>query len=335
MDTRTSLPTWARNLIANITLLIALTAPKDIAKTIVDGSPVRSSNTIFDLIDGLKLMETKEFCPTGIDLSVSDLTGIITKKQNMAKIWPSKCLLTESLKGRQMKLTPELTKEYENLYKAASVKAGKVETMKWYTNKIQRNQARYEAVSGSTKVPWWVIACIHMMESSADFGTHLHNGDPLSARTVHVPAGRPKTHDAPFTWEESAIDALGYDGATGIKEWNLVSTLHFLHGFNGFGYFQGAGQHTTPPRRSPYLWSYTDQYLCGRYVADGKFDPNAVSGQAGCVAMLKSMEARGLIKPLGTPQEPKPEPVEEPKPVAMLQVPVAAFEAFVSACKRV
>ena len=230
-------------------------------------------------------------------------------------------------------LTDELRKEYDVLYATAVVKPEKRETMTWYTNKIQRNQARYQAVATVTKVPWHLIAAIHHMESSGDFSTHLHNGDPLSSKTYHVPAGRPKTHAAPFTWEESAIDALRYDGAAGIKDWNLAQTLYFFECYNGLGYRSGGGQNTTPPRRSPYLWSYTQHYVKGRYVADGKFDPEAVSAQAGCVAMLKSLEARGLIEPLGAP--PTPVPVEEPKPVAMLQVPVAAFEAFVSACKRV
>ena len=229
-------------------------------------------------------------------------------------------------------LTPEMSKEYEDLYESAAVKPDKVETMRWYANRIQKNQARYEAVAAKTGVPWHVIACIHSMESSGDFGTHLHNGDPLSARTVHVPAGRPKTHAAPFTWEESAIDALGYDGATGIKAWNLAATLYFLERYNGLGYKSGGGQRTTPPRRSPYLWSYTQHYVKGRYVADGKFDPEAVSAQAGCVAMLKSLEARGLVKPLSDAPH---VPAEEPKLVTYVQVPVDAFDAFVSACKRV
>lgn len=206
-----------------------------------------------------------------------------------------------------MELTPELAKEYEDLYATAIVKPEKQETMKWYVNNIQRNQARYEAVSAKTAVPWHVIAAIHAMESSMDFGTHLHNGDPLSAKTVHVPAGRPKTHDAPFTWEESAIDALGYDGASSIKVWSLERTLHFLQAFNGFGYLTGAGRATTPPKRSPYLWSYTQHYQRGRYVKDGEFDVNSVSDQAGVVAIFKGLESRKLIAPLGGAVVPPPE----------------------------
>jgi lysozyme family protein len=40
---------------------------------------------------------------------------------------------------------------------------------------------------------------------------------------------------------------------------------------------------------SPYLWSYTDQYQAGKYVADGKYDPTAVSKQPGVVAIMKAL----------------------------------------------
>jgi lysozyme family protein len=208
-------------------------------------------------------------------------------------------------------LTEDLKKEYRDLYKSCTVKPDKVETMAWYVNKIQKNQGRYLAVSKVTGVPWHVIAAIHMMESSGDFSTHLHNGDPLTAKTVHVPAGRPKTHEAPFTWEESAIDALGYDGATNVKTWDLPATLFWCEMYNGSGYRTGAGVNTTPPKRSAYLWSYTNQYVKGRYIEDGHFDPNSVSDQAGCAAIFKSLEARKLIDPLDGMPAPKP---EEPKP---------------------
>ena len=69
-------------------------------------------------------------------------------------------------------------------------------------------RARYASVSAQTGVPWWVIGLIHMMEAGQSFRCHLHNGDPLTARTVQVPAGRPKTGQPPFIWEESAADAL-------------------------------------------------------------------------------------------------------------------------------
>jgi lysozyme family protein len=162
------------------------------------------------------------------------------------------------------------------------------------------NRNRYEAVAEATLVPWYVIAVIHQMESNCNFGTHLHNGDPLTARTTRVPKGRPVTGNPPFTWEFSAIDALGFDK---IDCSSLGAILDSLEKYNGLGYRNGAGKGTTPPETSPYLWSFTDQYLKGKYIEDGKFSSEAVSLQAGCVALFKVLEELANIK-VGKPTTP-------------------------------
>ena len=41
--------------------------------------------------------------------------------------------------------------------------------------------------------------------------------------------------------------------------------------------------------RTPYLWSFSSLESKGRYVADGVFDPNAVSNQCGAATMLKAL----------------------------------------------
>jgi len=74
------------------------------------------------------------------------------------------------------------------------------------------NKARYEAVGEQVGTPWYVIAAIHNLEAGQRVTTHLHNGDPLSGRTTHVPAGRPRTGAPPYSWETSAIDALKVQG---------------------------------------------------------------------------------------------------------------------------
>ena len=104
------------------------------------------------------------------------------------------------------------------------------------TARVVAGQARYETVSAATGVPWFVIGIIHSLEGSSNFKTHLHNGDPLTARTIHVPKGRPITGQPPFTWEDSAVDALKFDNLAGSTKWSLPSTLFRLEGFNGFGY---------------------------------------------------------------------------------------------------
>ena len=63
-------------------------------------------------------------------------------------------------------------------------------------DEIKAARSRYERVSGITLVPWQVIGVIHSREADCDFHCHLHNGDPLTGRTIHVPKGRPLEGDA-------------------------------------------------------------------------------------------------------------------------------------------
>src|SRR5262249_36512267 len=58
--------------------------------------------------------------------------------------------------------------------------------------KILANRAHYDPVTARTGVPVTFIGPAHNRESSLRFNAHLHCGDPLTARTVHVPKGRPK-----------------------------------------------------------------------------------------------------------------------------------------------
>ncbi len=78
------------------------------------------------------------------------------------------------------------------------------------------------------------IAVIHNMEASQNFNKHLHNGDPLTARTVQVPAGRPKKGTPPFSWEDSAADALAIRGLGAKTDWSLAGMLYQLEGYNGW-----------------------------------------------------------------------------------------------------
>lgn len=139
----------------------------------------------------------------------------------------------------------------------------------------------YMMVEAQTKIPWQVVACIHSLESDLSFKSHLHNGDPLTSKTINVPSNRPKKGEPPFTWIESATDALG--GYPRPLIWDLDLKLYFLESYNGMGY-----------RRlkinSPYLWSMTDQYTKGKFVFDGHFDEMAASKQIGAVALLKGLE---------------------------------------------
>lgn len=188
-----------------------------------------------------------------------------------------------------IKLTPTLTKEYEDLFGSCLINPSKQEAVNRVRDKIVTNRLRYEQVEAATQVPWYVIAAIHSLEGSLNFKTHLHNGDPLTGKTVHVPKGRPPG-TPPFTWEASAADALTFDNMKGVKNWTLAVILFKLEGFNGFGYRTKHQDVLTP-----YLWSFTNHYEKGKFVADGKFDPNAVSQQVGAAAILKALTDANII----------------------------------------
>lgn len=141
-------------------------------------------------------------------------------------------------------------------------------------------KARYQAVEKLTGVPWWFIAVVHEREASQNWNTQLGQGDPLNKKSIHVPKGR-----GPFTtWEDGAVDALVNCApyASKNKDWTPGGALTMLEKYNGLGY-------SNKGLPSPYVWAGTDQYVKGKYVADGVFDPNAVDKQLGCAGLLKFM----------------------------------------------
>ena len=161
-----------------------------------------------------------------------------------------------------------------------------------WTSKIERaaqgilkSKADYRTVEAMTGVPWFVVGLIHTMESGGDFKTHLHNGDPLSARTSNVPAGRPNTGIPPFSWSESAADAIRHDKLDHVSEWRLERVAFELEKYNGF---RSRTEHNI---NIPYLWSGTAHYSRGKFVRDNVWDASAVSKQVGCMPILHRLMA--------------------------------------------
>lgn len=179
-----------------------------------------------------------------------------------------------------------LRDEYEQLYSTVEIAPDKKAMIEDAAQRIVAQKSRYEVIEDATGVPWHVIGCIHMLEASQRFDRHLHNGDSLKARTVHVPKNRPIGGAPPFTFEQSAIDALNFDGLAKWDDWSIAGILYKLEGYNGFGY-----RLYHPDVRTPYLWACTNHYTKGKYGADGKFDPNLVSKQVGVAALLLAIEA--------------------------------------------
>jgi lysozyme family protein len=188
------------------------------------------------------------------------------------------------------KLTAVLRQEYDALFETAHVNPESVASVDVVGDHAMNGKDRYLAVADAVGCPWYVVAVIHNLEAGFNFQAHLHNGDPLTARTTHVPKNRPKAGEAPYTWEESAIDALTSHGFDTWDDWAVPGMLFKLEQYNGFGY-----RNHHPDVLSPYLWSFTNHYKGGKFVADGKFDHSAVSKQCGAVAMLERMIARNQV----------------------------------------
>lgn len=182
----------------------------------------------------------------------------------------------------------KIADEYEAMFAAARPMAAHAREIDAVRGRVMKGREAYRLVEADTGVPWAVIGVLHGLEASFSFSRHLHNGDPLTARTRRVPVGRPAHGSPPFTWEESAADALRGHNLHRVAEWSLARTLYEIERFNGFGY-----RYRHAP--SPYLWSFSDQYRGGKFVKDGVFDPNALSRQAGAATVLKALISKGEL----------------------------------------
>lgn len=181
--------------------------------------------------------------------------------------------------------------DYRAIFNSMRILADRRQSAEKVASKIKDASPAYERISAALGIPWYCIGAIHSLECGLDFTRHLHNGDSLRARTIHVPAGRPLALPArgegqAYSWDESAIDAL--KGRWKPKEWGLEECCAYLERYNGMGYWL---------RRlnSPYLWGATSAYKAGYFLADGVFSPTAISWQVGAGAIWKIYQERGEV----------------------------------------
>jgi len=145
-------------------------------------------------------------------------------------------------------------------------------------SRIKANRPIYEEIEKETGVPWWFIGMVHYRESNLDMNTNIANGQRFDKVTTIVPKGR-----GPFkSFKEAAVDALVDCAPYAAKntDWSAGGALTMFEQYNGLGY-------ANKGLPSPYVWAGTDQYIRGKYVADGVFDPNAVDQQLGGAGLLK------------------------------------------------
>lgn len=154
-----------------------------------------------------------------------------------------------------------LEPEYIKLFNSMIFSESFLDEAKTIALRILENKNLYEKVD--VNVPWYVIGILHYKEQNFDFSVHLHNGNSLSNRTKSKPKNRPKTGKPPFSWFESAADAIKlksrYSSKKSKEKWSLVDCLYFLEGYHGFE------ERLQKNRHSSYLWS-------GSNIRDHKSD---------------------------------------------------------------
>ena len=188
--------------------------------------------------------------------------------------------------------TPQMQAEYQRLFDTCVIKTDKYTEIDAAIAKILLGKSQYETLASSFNLPWYVPGIMHYMECNCNFNQHLHNGDPLTARTVQEPIGRPTIGTPPFSWLASADDALRMKKLQDWKDWNIPGTLYKFETFNGFGY-----RYLTSPNvpiNSPYLWSYSNHYTKGKFVRDHEYSNTAVSKQVGTAVLLRRMFEKQL-----------------------------------------
>ena len=174
-------------------------------------------------------------------------------------------------------------------------------TARWQTCKVLTNRelevegvsarlcapkarAIYQQISQAVwKSPdrWWFVAIVHEREASQNFNRSIAQGDPWNQRSVHVPRGI-----GPFRgFVDAAVFVLNRCAPYPAKwtDWSIGGVLTLFESYNGYGYEL---YHHEP---SPYDWGATNVEREGKYVVDGKYNPNVWDLQVGCAAMLKGM----------------------------------------------
>jgi lysozyme family protein len=200
-----------------------------------------------------------------------------------------------------------LKPRYEQLFASCQIRSSWLDRIASAAATIQSLRSRYyDAIAAQTSVPWWFTGILHYRDLGFQ-EAHLHNGDPLTGRTLRNPPGRPNflpANGRTYTFVESAVDALRWQTFDTAQDRSISAWLWRFELWNGFDY-------AIRGMNSEYLWNGTSHFGSGnnrgRFLPDKRFDPNAQSEQAGAAAILwyfyyKGMIDSGLQDNVGTPQ---------------------------------
>lgn len=162
-------------------------------------------------------------------------------------------------------------------------------------------KARYQGVTdrlveqGFQPVPWWLIAIVSEREYGGPphWDRQLGQGDHLNEMSHNVPKGMGPYLDHPGdvtpghdAWTRCCVDVLANSAPFAAKwtDWTIGGVLTLFEEYNGLGY-------AAMGVPSAYVWSGSDQYISGKYVADHVYRASAVDVQEGCAPILAMMMA--------------------------------------------
>ena len=191
------------------------------------------------------------------------------------------------------------------------------------------NKARFQAVekgilAKGLRTTWWFVAICAEREAGGPpkcWSSQLAQGDPLGEVSRHDPAGRgpfldhPDDTPANNAWVRGCYDALidCAPHAAYWADWSPGSILTLWEEYNGLGY----AARGVP---SAYVWSGSNQYTSGKYVADHVYRASAVDVQEGCAPLIRCMMdldesiTFGVTPVPVTPRTPGPQLLPPPVP---------------------
>ena len=154
------------------------------------------------------------------------------------------------------------------------------ETIKHFKEAYERNKSRYMRLAKQMGIPPEMLAVIHYRENNGDymqggFNVYLHNGQSLGQVTTKEPRGK-----LFYNFDEAALDAIAEKSYEISKlditydTQDMTAMLCFLETYNGLGYYKNGYV-------NPYLYSGTNVYVSGKYIADHVYNPKAVDAQVG------------------------------------------------------
>ena len=203
-----------------------------------------------------------------------------------------------------------LKPHYEQLFASCQLRKSWLDRIGIVAQTIVSRRSQYDQVERQTAVPWWFVGILHYRELNFR-DAHLHNGDPLNARTVNAPVGHPQALPANghyYTFVESAIDALRLKSLDKIPDRSLGAWLWSFDYWHDFDYAKRG-------INSERLWNGTNHFgsgnNLGKCLPNGLFDLNATSDQAGAGAIVWYLYHKGMLNAtpasnLTTPTQPTP-----------------------------